>query len=62
MALSRWAGYSHNINAMTKTKSFYRGHRFSATVISHAVRRYFRLQLSLGDVEESLFERGMTVS
>ncbi|MEM5380744.1 IS6 family transposase, partial [Paraburkholderia azotifigens] len=27
---------------MKKTKSLYHGHRFPATVISHAVRWYFR--------------------
>jgi putative transposase len=47
---------------MTKTKSLYHGHRFPATVISHAVRWYFRFQLSLRDIEELLFERGVTVS
>ena len=47
---------------MTKTKSLYYGHRFPATVISHAVRWYFRFQLSLRDIEELLFERGVTVS
>ncbi|GCB05221.1 hypothetical protein PSUB009319_28520 [Ralstonia sp. SET104] len=43
---------------MTKTKSLYHGHRFPAAVISHAVRRYFRFNLSLRDIEELLFERG----
>lgn len=47
---------------MKKTKSLYHGHRFPATVISHAVRWYFRFQLSLRDIEELLFERGVTVS
>lgn len=47
---------------MTKTKSLYHGHRFPATIISHAVRWYFRFQLSLHDIEELLFERGVTVS
>jgi putative transposase len=47
---------------MTKTKSLYYGHRFPATVISHAARWYFRFQLSLRDIEELLFERGVTVS
>jgi putative transposase len=46
---------------MTKTKSLYHGHRFPASVISHAVRWYFRFQLSLRDIEELLFERGVTV-
>src|SRR5258706_6281662 len=47
---------------MTKTKSLYHGHRFPATVISHAVRWYFRFQLSLREIEELLFDRGVTVS
>lgn len=47
---------------MTKTKSLYHAHRFPAKVISHAVRWYFRFQLSLRDIESLLFERGVTVS
>lgn len=47
---------------MKKTKSLYHGHRFPAMSISHAVRWYFRFQLSLRDIEELLFERGVTVS
>jgi putative transposase len=47
---------------MTKTKSLYHGHRFPASIISPAVRWYFRFQLSLRDIEELLFERGVTVS
>ena len=47
---------------MKKTKSLYQGHRFPATVFSHAVRWYFRFQLSLRDIEELLFERGVIVS
>src|SRR5258706_4531472 len=46
---------------MTKTKSLYHGHRFPATVISHAVW-YFRFQLSLLAMAGLLFERGVTVS
>jgi hypothetical protein len=46
---------------MTKTKSLYHGHRFPATTISNAVRWYW-FQLSLRDIEELLFERGVTVS
>jgi transposase-like protein len=33
-------------------KSLYHGRRFPAAVISFAVRWYFRLQLSLRDIEE----------
>ncbi|WP_084664397.1 IS6 family transposase [Pandoraea faecigallinarum] len=47
---------------MRKPKSLYHGHRFPASVISHAVRWYFRFQLSLRDIEELLFERGVIVS
>ena len=47
---------------MKKTKSLYHGHRFPAAVISCAVRWYFRFQLSLRDIEELLFERGVLVS
>ncbi|WP_323123328.1 IS6 family transposase [Burkholderia alba] len=45
-----------------KTTSLYRGHRFPATIISQAVRWYFSFQLSLRDIEEWLFERGVIVS
>ncbi len=44
------------------TKSLYHGHRFPATVISHAERWYFRFRLSLRDIEELLLERGVAVS
>lgn len=47
---------------MKKTKSLYHGHRFPTSVISQAVRWYFRFQFSLRDIEEVLFERGVTVS
>jgi putative transposase len=47
---------------MKKTKSLYHGHRFPAAVISCAVRWYFRFQLSLRDIEELQFERGVIVS
>jgi putative transposase len=47
---------------MQRTKSLYHGHRFPAVVISQAVRWYFRFQLSLRDIEELLFERGVVVS
>ena len=47
---------------MAKKKSLYHGHRFPAVVISQAVRWYFRFQLSLRDIEELLFERGVVVS
>src|SRR5260370_8256679 len=47
---------------MKKAKSLYHGHRFPAAVIIHAVRWYFRFQLSLRDIEELLFERGVIVT
>jgi putative transposase len=47
---------------MKNTKSLYHGHRFPAAVISRAVRWYFRFQLSLRDIGELLFERGVIVS
>ena len=47
---------------MKKFKSLYHRRRFPAAVISCAVRWYFRFQLSLRDVEELLFERGVVVS
>jgi len=47
---------------MKNARSFYHGHRFPAAVISCAVRWYFRFQLSLRDIEELLFERGVIVS
>ncbi|NYH20978.1 hypothetical protein GGD40_000457 [Paraburkholderia bryophila] len=49
-------------DVMKKTRSLYHGHRFPASIISHAVRWYFRFQLSLRDIEKLLFERGVTVS
>ena len=47
---------------MKKTKSLYHGHRFPAVIISCAVRWYFRFNLSLRDIEELLFERGVVVT
>ena len=47
---------------MKKSKSLYYGHRFPAGVISCALRWYFRFQLSLRDIEELLFERGVIVT
>ncbi|MBK3816607.1 IS6 family transposase, partial [Burkholderia sp. R-69608] len=45
----------------TITSLYYR-HRFPGAVISCAVRWYLRFQLSLRDIEELLFERGVIVS
>jgi putative transposase len=46
---------------MKNSKSLYHGHRFPGAVISCAVRWYFRFQVSLRDIEELLFERGVVV-
>ena len=40
----------------------YRGYRYPAEIISHAVWLYFRFHLSLRDVEELLAERGVAVT
>jgi putative transposase len=40
----------------------YRGYRFPAAIISHAVWLYFRFALSHRDIEELLAERGVQVS
>ncbi len=42
--------------------SLYRGYRYPADVIAHAVWLYFRFSLSLRDVEELMAERGVTVT
>ena len=43
-------------------KSQYRGHRFPAAIISHAVWLYHRFTMSFRDVEDLLAERGSIVS
>ncbi len=40
----------------------YRGHRFPAEIIGHAVWLYHRFCLSFRDVEDLLAQRGITVS
>jgi putative transposase len=47
---------------MKNSKPLYHRHQFPDAVISCAVRSYFRFQLSLRDIEELLFERGVTFS
>ena len=47
---------------MRKPKWRYHGHCLPASVISHAVRGYFRFLLSWRDIEALQFERGVTVS
>lgn len=44
---------------MKKTKSLYHGHHLPASVISCAVRWYFRFNLSLRAIEELRLERGV---
>jgi putative transposase len=48
--------------AMKIPQALYHRHCFPGAVISCAVRWYFRFQLSLRDIEELLFERGVAVS
>ena len=40
----------------------YKNHRFPGEIISHGVWLYYRFTLSDRDVQELLFERGVTVS
>jgi len=40
----------------------YKNHRFPGEIISHGVWLYYRFTLSYCDVQELLFERGITVS
>lgn len=47
---------------MKKNPSAYHGFRFPAADISCAVRWYHRFNLSLRDIEELLFERGVVAS
>lgn len=46
---------------MFSAAALYRGHRFPAEVISHAVWLYFRFNLSHHEVEKLLAERGIRV-
>ena len=58
--MSTMSGYP---TLMIRTsKSIYRGYRFPAEVIEHAVWLYFRFPLSLRMVEDLLAARGITVS
>ena len=47
---------------MTSELSSYRGYRFPAEIIAHAVWLYFRFSLSFRDVEDLLAQRGITVT
>jgi len=40
----------------------YKNHRFPGAIISHGVWLYYRFPLSYRDVQEILFERGITVT
>ena len=44
------------------TSLSYRGHRFPAFIIQHAIWLYLRFTLSYRDVEEMLAERGLDLS
>ena len=44
------------------TTTKYKNHRFPVEIVSHAVWLYFRFCLSFRDVEELLFERGVSVT
>jgi putative transposase len=44
------------------TSPSYRGHRFPAAIIQHAIWLYLRFTLSYRDVEELLAERGLDLS
>ncbi len=46
----------------TTTIPSYKGFRFPAEIISHAIWLYYRLSLSYRDVEELLTERGIVVT
>ena len=46
----------------TSLSGSFKGHRFPAEIISHAVWLYFRFSLSFRDVEDLLAERGIMVS
>jgi len=47
---------------MTRPSSLYKRHRFSPEIIQYTVRLYFRFNLSHGNIEDLLAERGITVS
>src|SRR5215212_3329841 len=50
-------GYSDRMTSLS-----YRGHRFPAEIIQHAIWIYLRFTLSYRDVEELLAERGLDLS
>ena len=48
--------------SMKSTRSLYHGHRYPREIISHAVWLYYKLGVSLRDVEDVLAKRGIIVS
>ena len=50
------------VSAASARDPLYRGYRFPADIISHAVWLYYRFHLSNRDIEELLAERGVQVS
>ena len=44
---------------MKSTRSLYHGHQYPREIISHAVWLYYRLGVSLRDVEDVLAKRGV---
>jgi putative transposase len=47
---------------MKKNRSPFHGFRFPSSIISCAVRWYYRFSLSLGDIQELLLDRGVVVT
>jgi putative transposase len=47
---------------MTVSAPTYKNHRYPIEIVARAVWLYFRFNLSLRDVEEMLFDRGIVVS
>src|SRR4051794_17356097 len=71
-ACHRWCGHRCIVTAAARlaglgysdpmTSLSYRGHRFPAAIIQHAIWLYLRFTLSYRDVEELLAERGLDLS
>jgi transposase-like protein len=61
-----WARARHDLSAPAcrsiGPSAPYRGHRFPAPIIQHAIWLYLRFTLSYRDVEELLAERGLDLS
>jgi putative transposase len=54
-----WVGQTGFVDA---TSSLYKGHRYPVEIISHCVWLYHRFPLSLREVEEMMFARGVVVT